>query len=230
VKKLSDLVGRPLLIYGAGKTASILASYINASGGSVAAFTVESVYINTDEFSGRPLIDFECIAEHYPPNAFEIIIAVGYHEMNKQRQRIFNLCKTKGYRLASYVHPSVTYFNSDQISEGCVLFDHVTIQPGAHIGKNSFVWSNSVIAHDSKVESHCWIAAGSIIAGDVIVSENCFLGVNSTIGHNVILGAETFVGANTLVSKNTDKNTTIISAGGEKIRLNSQQFLKFANL
>jgi sugar O-acyltransferase (sialic acid O-acetyltransferase NeuD family) len=225
---LSDAADRPLLIYGTGKTATVLANYIEASGGSVVAFTTEAGYIDTDVFFGRPLIDFEIVAERFPSNEYEIIIAVGYHEMNRQRQRIFNECKAKGYRLATYVHPSVTYFNKNQISEGCVLLDHVTIQPGAHIGGNSFVWSNSVIAHDCKIESHCWIAAGTVVAGDAIVGENCFLGVNCTIAHNVVLGAETFVGANTLVSKNTDKNTTIISAAGEKIRLSSQQFIKFA--
>jgi sugar O-acyltransferase (sialic acid O-acetyltransferase NeuD family) len=179
---------------------------------------------------GKPLIDFNSISTNYPSSHYEILIAVGYHEMNQQRQRIFKECKQIGYRVASYIHSSVTYFSSEQIGEGVILLDHVCIQPEAHIGENSFIWSNTVIAHGSEVKPHCWIAAGTVVAGDATIGENCFLGVHCTIGHNVNIGNATFVGANTLVAKDTEAESTIISAVGEKVRLNSQQFMKFANV
>jgi sugar O-acyltransferase (sialic acid O-acetyltransferase NeuD family) len=194
------------------------------------AFTLELDFKQSEAFLERPLVEFESLNESYPPSEYQIIIAVGYHDMNQQRQRIYEQCKDKGYTIASYVHPSVTYFDSEQIGEGSIILDHVTLQPGASVGFNSFIWSNSVVAHGSKVQSHCWIAAGSVVGGDVTIGSHCFLGVNATIGHNVELGNGTFVGANTLVSKNTDDNSTVISAEGEKIRLNSQQFMTFAKL
>ncbi|MFT6689665.1 MAG: acetyltransferase-like isoleucine patch superfamily enzyme [Colwellia sp.] len=118
------------------------------------------------------------------------MIAVGYHQMNTQRQRIYNECKAKGYKLATYIHPSVTYFDSNKVGDGCVILDHVTIQPGASVGDNTFLWSNSLVAH-------CWVAAGATLAGNTFIKDNCFLGVNTTVGHNVTLGESTFVGANT---------------------------------
>jgi len=221
---------KPIVIYGIGKTANILAHYLLSSGLRVSAFTIEGEFCTESHFKEKPVVNFNDLANLYPPDEFDVMIAIGYQDMNQQRERIFNECKAKGYYLAPYIHPSVTYFSEEQVSEGTIILDHVTIQPAASIGKNTYVWSNSVIAHGSQVMDNCWVAAGSIIAGDAVIGNNTFLGVNSTIGHNTHLGKHTFVGANTLVAKNTADNTAIISAEGEKLRLNSIQFIKFSKL
>lgn len=226
----SNTSNKPLIIFGIGKTATVVAEYLITSGFNIAAYTVEQQFIISQQFKNKPIVDFDKLALLYPAAEFDIIIALGYQDMNQQRERIFNECKLKGYKIASYLHPSVTYFNKNQIGEGSIILDNVTIQPDAAIGNNSYIWSGAVIAHGSKVMDNCWLAAGCIVAGDVTIKNNAFLGVNCTIGHNVTLGESTFVGASTLVAKDTNSDTAIISAEGEKIRLNSHQFVKFAKI
>lgn len=222
---------KPLIIYGTGKTAQVLVSYLPATlKTKIAAFTLESEFLHEAEFMNRPVVPFEDLLERYPPSQFDILLAVGYHDMNRQRERLFTACKALGYTLAGYIHPSVTYFDENQLGEGTVILDHVSIQPGASVGDGSFVWSNSVIAHGAQVRSHCWIAAGSTIAGEALIGDYCFLGVNSTVGHHAKLGSGTFVGANTLVTKNTHKDSVIISAEGNRIRLDSRRFMQFSKI
>lgn len=228
---ITDTRKKPLVIYGTGKIASVVADYIQADDEyEICAFVVQSEFMTSDQFKHKPVVHYDQLVTLYPPSDFSILVAVGYHNMNSERETLFNEIKSMGYDMAKYVHPSVVCLDESQIAPGCIIFDHVSVQPGAKIAENTYVWSNCVIAHGSEIKPHCWIAAGCVVAGDAVISHNCFLGVNSTVGHNVVLGQATFVGANTLVSKHTDDDTTIISAEGEKVRLDSRRFMKFAKL
>ncbi|WP_286233227.1 acetyltransferase [Thalassotalea sediminis] len=226
VKNFKDIV-----IYGTGKTASVLSSYINATSSlQIAAYTVEREFLVESSFLGKPVVALDEFQRQFPASDYEVIIAAGYHKMNDFRTELFEQLKAQGYNFARYIHPSVTLFDDTEIGQGCVILDNVSIQPGAKISDNTFVWSNAVIAHGSKIGKHNWITAGTVVAGDAVVGNKCFLGVNSTVGHNVILEDYTFVGANTLVAKNSKVGDVIISKDGECIRLNSHQFMKFSKI
>lgn len=228
--KSANVFNKPVVIYGVGKTSSVLTEYLRLSKFTIAAYTVEQQFIVSPKFKNKPVVDFDELTLRYPNAEFDLMIAIGYQDMNQQRERIYNECKLKGYKVASYIHPSAVHIDKSQIGEGTIIFDNVSIQPGAVIGNNTYIWSGAIIAHGSQVMDNCWIAAACVIAGDATINNNSFLGVNCTIGHNVILGESTFVGANTLVAKDTSADTAIISAEGEKLRLNSHQFVKFAKV
>lgn len=218
-----------LLIYGNGRIAKILFQYLK-NNSNVAAFTVDHQVIGDTAIENLPVIPFETVQDQYPTAAHKMIIAVGYAEMNKIRETKYIEAKEKGYEFINYIHPSVELHENVVIGENNVVLEHATLQPYSRLGNSNFIWSNAVVGHGSTVADNCWITSGAVVAGDAVISSNCFLGINATIGHNVNLGYENFVGANALISKSTNEKEAFASREAEKMRLDSQRFLKFSGV
>ena len=218
-----------IIIYGNGKMAKIIHSFLSEEY-EVVAFTVDKEYVKETEIFSLPVIDFEKIEKMYNPQNYKMIIAVGYLEMNKLRQRKYIESKQKGYEFINYIHPSVQIHENSKIGENNVILDHVSLQPFSKIGNNNFIWSGAIIAHGCIVEDNCWITPGVIVAGDSTIRSNCFIGINAAIGHNIIVEKENFIGANVLINKSTSEKEVYITSDGEKFRLDSNKFIKFAGV
>ena len=219
-----------IIIYGNGKIAGILYQFIRRSY-QVVAFTVDERVISDKKlFFGLPLVAFDKVEKDFPVKEYKMIIAVGYINMNNLRVQKYNEAKQKGYDFVNYIHPSVMIHDDFIIGDNNVIFDHVSIQPGASMGHSNYFWSNSVLAHGSSVEDGNWIASGVVISGDTKVGSRTFLGVNASIGHNIIVGDECFIGANSLVTKQTDAMSVWINRDAEQFRLDSKRFMVFTGV
>ncbi len=218
-----------LIIYGNGKISRVLYHFLKKQF-KLIAFTVDSKYIKKKDIYGLPVIPFENIENTYDPSVNNLIIAVGYIDMNNLREQKYLEGKQKGFNFINYIHPSVEIHDNFQIGENNVLLDQVSIQPYSKIGNSNFIWSNAVLGHGACIENSNWIASNATVSGDTTIKSKCFIGVNSTIGHNVVVGDENFIGAHTLVTKNTKSNEVYISKEGDKFRLDSKRFLLFAKV
>lgn len=216
------------IIYGNGKIAKIIYQFLKKEY-TICCFTVDTEQIKDKKIEDLQVIPFDMIEKLFPPESHNMIIAVGYLEMNQIRRLKFNEVKDKGYKLINYIHPSVHIHENINIGEGNVLLDHVTINPEVIIGNNNFIWSNAVIAHGCEISNHCWIASGVTVAGESKVGNGCFIGINSAIGNNINLGNETFVGANSLITKNTEEYSVYINQDTNKVKINSRRFLNIIN-
>jgi sugar O-acyltransferase (sialic acid O-acetyltransferase NeuD family) len=215
-----------LIIYGAGKIASIVYHYLKSTF-KVRAFTVDHQFILANTLFDLPVIPFDSINKSHPPHTYKMIIAVGYHDMNNLKAKKYLEAKEKGYDFVSYVDNDVKKFDDVTIGENCIILDNTTIQPFVEIGNNSVIWSNVTIAHGVKIGDNCWIASGAVVAGDTVIKSNCFIGINATIGHNVTIGEANYIGANSTVCKNTSTGDVYIAEQATKFRLNSDQFMQF---
>ena len=218
-----------LIIFGTGKIAQIIYHYVKEAY-DVCAFTVDSEFVENDDLVGVPVVPFEQICKSHPPADYRMLIAVGYHGMNKLRAQKYHEAKDRGYRFISYVDDRVKRFDEVVIGENSVVLDNTTIQPFVEIGNNTIVWSNVTVAHGSTVGDHCWIASGAVLAGDAVVQANSFVGINASIGHSVNIGSSNYIGANAQVSKNTSPDSVYIAEQAVKFRLNSDQFMRFAQM
>jgi len=215
-----------IVIYGNGKIAKIAYSFLSKVY-DIVAFTVDKKVINEKTIFNLPVTDFENVEKKYNPQKYKMILAVGYHEMNKLRQRKFEEAKMKGYNFINYIHPSVEIHKDFEIGENNIILDHVSLQPFSKIGDNNIIWSGAVVAHGCIIEDNCWITSGVTIAGDSIIKSNCFIGINASIGHNIVVEKDNFIGANALVTKNTKEKEVYITSDSKIFRLDSDRFLKF---
>lgn len=176
---------------------TMLAEGIN----NIVAFTMTSEYKNKDIFCNLPVIDFEDL-DSIITDPFEILITVGYPKMNKGRERVYHLCKEKGYKVGSYIS-NRAICDSDNIGEGCIIMPRAFIAPCTQIGICNIISTDSSIGHTSTVGDFNWFSGNVTTAGDVTIGSRCFFGINSLICNNVKIADETLVGVCSYVAKDT---------------------------
>jgi sugar O-acyltransferase (sialic acid O-acetyltransferase NeuD family) len=220
---------KPIIIFGIGKIADVIQFQMREESKlNVKAFTVHSQYINESQFNGLPIVAFEEIESNYPPEKFDVFVAVGYHDMNNLRKSIMNEFLQKGYELISYVHPNSGIPKDFKFGNNCFIMNQVNIHPRVEIGDGVFIWSGAMIGHHSKIGAYTWITSSANIGGNVEIGEGCFLALNSNISHSVKIGNEAFLGSNTLVTQNLKDGATVIAENHKPIKFTSKQFLKFS--
>lgn len=224
---------KKLIIFGLGKIADVAYQHFLRDGGrEIAAFVCDRDWIDKGQAvqGCLPIVAFDEIEHLYPPDEYEMFLALGYHELNQLRARKFAEAKAKGYHLASYVSPRVDVGRWFHVGENCLILDGVGIQPGAQVGHNVSIWNNTLIGHHSVIGDDVWIAAGATIGGMVEVGRASFIGLNATLGGEAKLGAESFVGAAALVLKSAPDKSVFVQQGTERFRLDSTQFLRMTRM
>lgn len=222
---------RRLVIFGNGKIADVLADYFERdSGYEVVGYTCEADFVGSGEFRGRPVVPFDEVEQRFPPAGHDLHVAVGYHQLNRLRERLFAEAKDKGYRLASFVSSRSWPGEGLICGENCFVADGVSVEPGAILGDDVALWSNVVIGHHSTIGDHAWLAAGTVIGGSCKIGARSFLALNVTVGNEVAVGEDSLLGARTLVTKSLAPKTVVIERDSEPFRLDSERFLKISRL
>lgn len=209
-RDISKMKCRKLVIVGAGEFGKIAYEYFTLdSEYAVAAFAVEKKYRNADSLFSLPIIDFEDIIRYYPPEKYEVFVAVTFVQLNKARQRLYENCKEMGYHCASYVSSSAFVWHNVKIGENVFIFENSILQYHVMVGNNVIIWSGSTIAHQTIVGDHCWLAPRVAIAGFCHIGMNTFIGVNATVGDNVTIAKDTIVGAGAVTVKDLNESGSI---------------------
>jgi sugar O-acyltransferase (sialic acid O-acetyltransferase NeuD family) len=206
-----------VVVFGTGTLAQLVDFYFDIdSDHDTVAFTADKEHINGDTAFGKPLIPFDSVTDEYPPDEYDMFVAVGYREMNELREQKFVEAKQKGYNLVSYVNSEITHWGETSIGENCFIFEDQTIQPFVDIGDNVILWSGNHVGHHSTISDHCFVTSHTVISGFVEVGPNSFLGVNSTIVDEVTLAPKTVVGAGATIINDTESGVYIGSAAERK--------------
>lgn len=213
-----------VVIFGTGDIAQIANYYFERDGlASVSAFTVDGSHRTNESFEGKPVVAFEDILDCYPPEAFQLFIALSYTQMNRLRERKYGEARGLGYTLASYVSPDATYRSQYPPGDNCFIFEDNTIQPYVQIGNNVTLWSGNHIGHHSVIEDHNFVSSHVVISGHCRIEPNCFLGVNATIGHQVRVASGSLIGAGAVITRNTERDAVYVPARSTKREITSDQ-------
>ena len=220
---------KPVVLFGTGKIAEVVLYFLNHdSDRTVAAVTVDRDYVPGEKWNGLPCVAFEEVSRRYPPQDFDMFVALGYQDLNSLRTAKVQAARHAGYQLISYVHPQSGMPRDCRIGDNCFVMNTVMIHPRVTLGDNVFVWSGAMIGHHSTIGDNCWLTSCSNVSGNVTVGRNCFLAVNATIGHGVTLGNNCFLGANCLVIKCAEDDSVFLEESTKPSRLNSSQFLRMS--
>lgn len=213
---------KELIIFGTADIAQLAYYYFsNDSDYKVAAFTVDAEYIKVNEFCGRPVVPFEEVVSHYPPERYELFVALSYSKLNQTRKEKYLAAKSLGYRLASYISSHATVLNNFNIGENCFILEDNTIQPFVAIGSNVTLWSGNHIGHHSTIHDHCFLASHIVVSGGVEIGEACFIGVNATLRDHIKIGEKCVIGAGTLILADAEPEGVYIGQSTERSRIPS---------
>jgi sugar O-acyltransferase (sialic acid O-acetyltransferase NeuD family) len=191
-----------LIIFGAGDAAEVARFYfVHDAKREVVAFTVDEAFVRSASFADLPLTPFERVAERYPPEDFDMFVAVGYAKVNAFRTQKVNEARAKGYGLASYLSSRATVWPGLEVRENCFILEDNTIQPFVRIGSNVTLWSGNHVGHHATIEDNCFITSHVVVSGGVRIGEGSFIGVNATIRDRVTIGKQCVIGAGSLILK-----------------------------
>lgn len=221
-----------IVIFGAGKVAEVLYRHLMHRGtDDVAAFTCDAGFLPAERtFQGLPVVEFDDVTKHYPVSEYQMLVAIGYQDLNSARARKCADAKAKGYRLASFISPGAHAGDWLVAGENCLILDNATIEPGTRIGNNVVVWSNALVGHHTVIEDHCWLAGHAVLGGSVHLGARSFVGLGAVVANEVRIGADSFLGASTLVTKCVDEKTVFVARATEPFRLDSERFLKISKI
>ena len=206
-----------LVIFGAGDIAALAAFYFETdSHCQVAAFTVDKAFLAAPSFMDRPVVAFEELARHYPPDRYNLFVALSYAKLNRVRAERCEAARALGYRLASYVSSRATTFSDLSHGDNCFILEDNTIQPFARIGRNVTLWSGNHIGHHSVIEDDTFVASHVVVSGGVTIGQGCFIGVNATLRDHVKIGRECVIGAGALVLEDQAEHGVIAPRGTER--------------
>lgn len=159
--------------------------------------------------SGLPVVPFEKIESVYPPDTYDMMFAIGYKRMNTVRKSRMEAAIAKGYRIASYIHPSALIQTND-IGIGNLIFENVTIGDKVHIGDGNIFYPVAHIAHDTSIGNYNFFTVSSVVAGNVEIGNCCVFGANSTIKNGICIADSTLVGAGAYISANTEEGSVYV--------------------
>ncbi len=202
---MKDETPRKIVVFGVSQLASLAHFYFkHDSPHEVVAFTVDKEYRKSDEYEGKPVVDFESVAENYPPSEYSMFLPISFKQMSELRKAKFLKAKELGYSLVSYVSSKATTWPDLDIGENCFIFEDNNIQPYVKIGDNCVLWSGNHIGHHTVIKDHVFVTSHVVISGACVIENNAFLGVNATVRDETVIGEYTLVamGANILADTN----------------------------
>jgi sugar O-acyltransferase (sialic acid O-acetyltransferase NeuD family) len=213
-----------LVIFGAGDIGRLAHYYFTRdSEYEVAAFTVDEKYRQADTFLDLPLVSFENVVKHYPPQDYKMFVALSYARMNKLRAEKYHQAKHNGYELASYVSSRCSFLTDHSVGDNCFILEDNTIQPFVKIGNDVTLWSGNHIGHDAVIEDHCFLASHIVVSGYVRIRNNCFIGVNATLRNSITIAPETLIGAGAVIMKDTVEKGVYLPQRAELFKKQSDE-------
>lgn len=191
---------RNLIIFGDTPFAERLFKYISIEAkDKIIAFTQEKSFVSRKEIQGVPVVPFEELDEHFNEE-FEIIIGIGYTQMNQLKRKIYNKCKEKGYKVATYISSKALVY-ADMIGEGCFIAPGAVIGPDCRLGICNYLESSVILSHDTTLGDFNFLSTNAVFGGNSKIGDNCFFGLHSTVRDGISIASNNLFGSSSNILK-----------------------------
>lgn len=209
----SDL--KHVVLFGTGMVAEVITAYLERfSDLDIVAYTVDREYMPEGDFNGRPVVAWDELESHYPPDRMRLMGPLTYQRLNAVRRDRYREGKARGYAFASFIHPNA-HVLTDRVGDHVIILEQNVIQPFAQIGDNVIMWSGNHLGHHSSIGSHCFLASMVGIAGATRIGEECYLGGQAGITHGLTIGDRCALLNGAFVKEDLPDDTVVVGQPGE---------------
>ncbi len=216
---------KKLIIYGINQQAQQLKYFIeNDQLGNIEAYTVDRDFKKIEFLDGIPVVCFEDILQLYNPNEYEIVLSFGYNKMMDVRKEKYELCKSKGYKIFTYVSKDAKVY-TQSIGEGTIIYPNVVLSPNTIIGICNFFEVSVTIAHNTIIGNFNFFAPNATVSGNTNIGNNCFFGISSIVFNNLKISDYTLVGAGAILDSNSQVGEAIKFANSILLKKDSKNYL-----
>ena len=205
-----------IVIFGAGPIVDVAVAYLSRhSQDRIVGFTVDDRYKDRNEKLGLPLVAWEELERHFPPESVELLGPISYRRVNAFRKERYLQGKQRGYAFSRFIHPHCDVY-TEEIGENCFILERNVIQPFAKIGSNVVIWSGNHIGHHVTIGDHCFITSQVGIAGASRIGEGCFLAGQCGVIDDVHVGDDCFIGPGAMILRSLPAGSVVPGKESEK--------------
>ena len=209
---------KKVFIFGLGTISDLVFYYFSEQNDyEIVGFVDYDNLIVSDKKFELPVIKLSNLNQTFPPTEFEGFIAIGYRNLNTDRENVFKLLKDKKYKLCSFISKKSVIAENAQIGENCLILENQTIQPYVKIKDNVYVWSGNHIGHHSIISENTFVSSHVVISGNCKIGKNCFIGVNAAIADGIEIKNKCTISMGANVSKNLSTSSLVMSKNSEII-------------
>jgi sugar O-acyltransferase (sialic acid O-acetyltransferase NeuD family) len=163
---------------------------------------------------GRKIFEYEVLGTDddlltLRTRASEVVVGIGQILAPDVRIRVFDQCRSLGYRLPAVVSPKSYVSPRAVIMEGSVVMHGAVVNAAVTVGESCIINSRALLDHGAKIGPHCHIATGVLLNGDVTVGEGTFVGSGSIVHPGVTIGTRCVIGMGQIVRRDVPSYTVV---------------------
>lgn len=190
---------KKLIVIGSGGHAKVLIDAIQSMDLPIAGILETQPQYWGQKILGVEILGNDNFLDKVSTQDYLLVNGIGSTGDLKNRKRIFEAFKLKGFTFASVIHPTAWVSKHTQLGEGVQIMAGVVLQPGVAVGDNSIINTNASIDHDSKIGHHVHIAPGTTLSGGVSIGNETHIGSGATIIQGLKIGERALVSAGAVV-------------------------------
>lgn len=101
------MIEKNLLIFGTTVFSEVLSETIaqDSSEINLQGFVLNDEYYTDEFFGGRKVYKYSELENYFSPYDTEVLVSIGYQNMNRGREKIFTMLQNDGWKIASYISP-----------------------------------------------------------------------------------------------------------------------------
>jgi UDP-N-acetylbacillosamine N-acetyltransferase len=208
----------PLVIWGAGGHAKVVADIVRLRGKYVVAGFLDDVagVATPGEFLGAPLYFGRDGLDRLQREGVRFLI-MGFGDCRARLER-GRAARADGWSLATALHPSAVVAESVEVGAGTVVAGGAVINPEVRIGEHVIVNTSASVDHDCVIGDGAHIGPGARLAGHVTVGTATSIGIGATILPRVTIGADSQIGAGSLVLEDVPEGVIVFGSPARVVR------------
>ena len=206
----------PLLIWGAGRHAAVVADIMMLSGQHVIAGFIDDIDPTPRPVLGGSVLGgADAVSTARASGISHAMVGVGDCETRLELSR---LLVAEGFSLATAVHPTAVIARSVEIGPGSVIAASAVIGVRAKLGRSVIINTGAIVDHDCVVEDGVHVCPGATLAGGVQIGAGAWIGAGATVADGLTIGARTVVGAGAVVIRSLESGVVAYGVPARPVR------------
>lgn len=203
----------PLLIWGAGGHAKVVADVARASGWVIRGFLDDTPARTGELFYGSSLVGSSSVLFHAEAErAVAVFVAIG---CNAIRARCVIAAQEAGYSVPVLIHPSAVVSETAEIGAGTVVMAGSVVQADTRIGRGGIINTGASVDHDGHLGEFVHVAPGARLTGEVVVGDQTLIGTGAVVIPRCRIGRMCIVGAGAVVVTDVMDGMTVVGVPAE---------------
>ena len=200
------LINSKTLLYGASGHAKVICSIFESMN-----VIIDSIF---DDNRNKLLNNYKVINGYdskYEPD-LPILISIGDNMIRKR------ISEKVSHSFSKAIHSTSIIDDISNVGFGTAIFQSVTIQRDAIIGKHCIINTNASVDHDCIIEDFVHISPSATLCGNIKVGEGTIIGANATLLPNITIGKWCVIGAGAVIKDNIPDYSLVVGVPGKIIK------------